>query len=366
MRSAVTNRKAQCYLSILAVVRKFGPPQPGAATFHCSLTLAVISALLCVITPSVLRRTVMNGLWVCLLISGAVAYSQTISKPGEAIHPHSSIADFGLVYPLSTDWVLATHMLRKQFESADSPRTSDILLAAVYVPASKLSGSSPFFSLRAYRQPATDCKKTLEAYVAKPQAGKDKTEGGVAEFSAAGRDYFRVNMAHGVLGHHQCLICTTAGGHLLLWSAVAPNEKGLDAVVATLNAIAPLSQRMATESSPSKELENDGVEGPSPKPVTTPPTRVRVSSGVSTGLLIKKVTPVYPEGARMARIQGTVVLQGEISRTGDITHLELLDGPSELAGSAVAAVRQWKYRPYLLMGQPVAVETQIIVNYQLQ
>ena len=136
--------------------------------------------------------------------------------------------------------------------------------------------------------------------------------------------------------------------------------------MATLNAITPLSQPMATESSPSKELKNDGVEGPSPKPVTAPPTRVRVASGVSTGLLIKKVTPVYPEGARAARIQGTVVLQGEISQTGDITHLELLDGPSELAGSAVAAVRQWKYRPYLLMGQPVAVETQIVVNYQLR
>ena len=309
----------------------------------------------------------MKVFWVCLLISGAsVAYSQTIPKPAEATHPHSSIADFGLVYPLSNDWVLATYMLRKQFESADSPPTSDILLAAVYVPASNLSGSSPFFSLRAYRQPATDCKKTLEAYIAKSQAGKDKTEGGVAEFSAAGRDYFRVNMAHGVLGRHQCLICTTASGHLLLWSANAPNEKGLDAVVATLNAITPLSQPMATESSPSKELKNDGVEGPSPKPVTTPPTRVRVASGVSTGLLIKKVTPVYPEGARAARIQGTVVLQGEISQTGDITHLELMDGPSELAGSAVAAVRQWKYRPYLLMGQPVAVETQIIVNYQLR
>jgi TonB family protein len=82
--------------------------------------------------------------------------------------------------------------------------------------------------------------------------------------------------------------------------------------------------------------------------------------------LIKKVAPIYPEEARRAHIQGTVVRQAEIDKAGDITDLELLDGPIELAGSAVAAVRQWKYRPYLLLGQPVAVRTQIVVNYQLQ
>jgi periplasmic protein TonB len=69
--------------------------------------------------------------------------------------------------------------------------------------------------------------------------------------------------------------------------------------------------------------------------------------------------------ARAEYIQGTVVLQAEISKNGDITNLELVDGPIELAGSAVAAVREWKYKPYLLLGQPVDVVTQIQVNYQL-
>jgi len=92
---------------------------------------------------------------------------------------------------------------------------------------------------------------------------------------------------------------------------------------------------------------------------------VKVSTGVTTGLLVKKVNPVYPDEARAAHIQGTVVLQAEISETGDITDLELVDGPIELAGSAVAAVRQWKYKPYLLLGQPVIVSTPIQVNYQL-
>jgi TonB family protein len=87
---------------------------------------------------------------------------------------------------------------------------------------------------------------------------------------------------------------------------------------------------------------------------------------VTTGLLIKKVNPIYPDDARAAYIQGTVVLRAEISKAGDITDLELVDGPIELAGSAVAAVRQWKYKPYLLLGQPVTVDTQIQVNYQLR
>jgi len=92
---------------------------------------------------------------------------------------------------------------------------------------------------------------------------------------------------------------------------------------------------------------------------------VRVASGVTSGLLIKKVHPFYPEDARAAHLDGTVVLRAEISTNGDVTDLELLDGPIELAGSAVFAVRQWKYKPYLLNGKPVAVLTQVQVKYEL-
>jgi len=309
----------------------------------------------------------MKVFWACLLIPVAVlALSQTVPKPAEEAHPHLSIADFGLVYPLSNDWVRATQMIRKRVESADSPQNVDVLLAEVYVPKSNLSATSPFFSLLAYRQPATDCKKNLEAMIAHSQDKKDRPEGSVVEFSAAGRDYFRVNMAHGIGGRHQCMICTTANGHLLVWKAGAPNEKGLDAIVDTLNSITPLPQRSAAESAQSTGPKDGAAEGAPSKPDAAQPERVKVLSGVTSGLLIKRVNPIYPADARAAYIQGTVLLQAEISKTGDITDLELVDGPIELAGSAVAAVRQWKYKPYLLMGQPVAVSTQIQVNYQLR
>ena len=90
-----------------------------------------------------------------------------------------------------------------------------------------------------------------------------------------------------------------------------------------------------------------------------------VASGVTQGLLVKTVQPVYPEQAKYAHIQGAVVMGAIISKNGDVTDLEVLDGPIELVVSAVNAVRRWKYRPYVLNGEPVEVDTRITVNYTL-
>ncbi len=104
-------------------------------------------------------------------------------------------------------------------------------------------------------------------------------------------------------------------------------------------------------------------------PVAVPkiatPQRVRVSSGVSTGLLIRKVPPSYPPLARQARIQGVVVLQAQISKEGNIQNLQLISGHPMLAPAAIEAVKQWKYKPYLLNGEPVEVDTQVQVNFTL-
>ena len=100
-------------------------------------------------------------------------------------------------------------------------------------------------------------------------------------------------------------------------------------------------------------------------PKVATPQRVRVSQGVSQGLLIHRVQPMYPPLARQARIQGTVVLQAEISKDGTIENLRLISGHPMLAPSAIEAVKQWRYKPYFLNGEPVAVETQITVNFTL-
>lgn len=100
-------------------------------------------------------------------------------------------------------------------------------------------------------------------------------------------------------------------------------------------------------------------------PKVATPQRVRVSLGVSQGLLIKKVQPNYPPLARQARIQGTVLLQAEISKDGTIENLRLISGHPMLAPAAIEAVKQWRYKPYMLNGEPVAVETQVQVNFTL-
>ncbi len=100
---------------------------------------------------------------------------------------------------------------------------------------------------------------------------------------------------------------------------------------------------------------------PAPLPVVTP---LRVSH-MNEGNLIRKVQPIYPPLARSARIQGVVELQAVINKHGAIENLRILTGHPMLVAAAVEAVKQWRYRPYILNNEPVEVETQITVNFSL-
>ena len=95
------------------------------------------------------------------------------------------------------------------------------------------------------------------------------------------------------------------------------------------------------------------------------PSRVRVSSGVLAGLVIKKVQPDYPILARQSRLQGHVLLIIEIDKDGNVEDVKLVSGHPDLAPAAIKAVKQWKYKPYLLNGEPVKVETQVDVVFSL-
>ena len=105
-------------------------------------------------------------------------------------------------------------------------------------------------------------------------------------------------------------------------------------------------------------------------PSTTPTLRptlstVHVSQGVSTGLLIKKVAPTYPANALRMQIEGNVELLATISKDGNITNIKVLTGDSQLAKAATDAVKQWKYKPYLLNGEPVEIQTQVTIKFKL-
>lgn len=95
------------------------------------------------------------------------------------------------------------------------------------------------------------------------------------------------------------------------------------------------------------------------------PQRVRISQGVSKGLLVYRIEPPYPVLARQARIQGIVVLTALIDKDGTIQNLQVVSGHPMLVPAAIEAVKQWRYKPFLLNGQPVLVETTVTVNFRL-
>ncbi len=102
-----------------------------------------------------------------------------------------------------------------------------------------------------------------------------------------------------------------------------------------------------------------------PPPPTPAPTRPLRVSQIAEANIVQRVQPQYPQIARMAGLQGAVRLRAIISKTGTIENLTVMGGPPMLIAAAVDAVKQWRYRPYLLNGEPIEVETEITVNFTL-
>ncbi len=106
-----------------------------------------------------------------------------------------------------------------------------------------------------------------------------------------------------------------------------------------------------------------GTAPPPPKPKPTGP--VRIGGNVQAAKLVNRITPVYPPLARQTRISGTVRLHAIISKDGTIQQLEVISGHPLLQQAALDAVRQWRYQPTLLNGEPVEVDTTIDVIFSL-
>ncbi|MFZ0818167.1 MAG: TonB family protein [Candidatus Sulfotelmatobacter sp.] len=105
-----------------------------------------------------------------------------------------------------------------------------------------------------------------------------------------------------------------------------------------------------------------GGESKAPTPVLQ---TMNVSQGVSRGLLVKTVQPAYPSIALRMRTEGPVELMATITKSGDISAVKILSGDAGLAHAAAEAVKQWKYKPYLLNGEPVEIQTQVTVIFKL-
>jgi len=176
-----------------------------------------------------------------------------------------------------------------------------------------------------------------------------------------GRHFFRADykaLTPDSIPLYMAYAYTEFRGYFIGETLASASPEGLDEAANSLRAIS----FQQDEINP-KCAMGDTVSPAVPKIATV--QRVRVSSGVAVGLLIKKIQPQYPDDAKQARIQGQVVLLAEIDKDGNIEHLSLISGHPMLAPAAIEAVRQWKYKPYLLNGEPVKVETQVIVNFSL-
>ena len=147
---------------------------------------------------------------------------------------------------------------------------------------------------------------------------------------------------------------------------IVRNESGASAhKSATAETVqAPSSEALGVTSNSDKALS--GIASSVPVNVPKPaPQMLRVSQGVSQGLVIKRVQPIYPDHAKQMRIQGPVLIEAVIGKDGSIANVKSLSGDATLARAAMDAVRQWKYKPYYLNGEPVEIQTQITVMFKL-
>jgi TonB family protein len=161
-------------------------------------------------------------------------------------------------------------------------------------------------------------------------------------------------------------------------AAMDETAENTSAVVVQKGNRKPVPQPPASERAPevaapgvlsmAPESQNTAISGlvnVSPHVPRVAPQTVKISQGLSQGLLVKKVPPVYPQQALQMKIQGSVEIAATISKNGDITNVKLLSGDTILGRAAMDAVKQWKYKPYYLDNQPVDIQTQITVNFKL-
>jgi periplasmic protein TonB len=107
------------------------------------------------------------------------------------------------------------------------------------------------------------------------------------------------------------------------------------------------------------------ASGVAPPPAPKTPTRIKLGGSVQEAKIISRPAPSYPALAKQARIQGAVVLHAIIDKDGNVTQLEVVSGHPLLVQAALQAVKQWRYQPTQLNGEPVEVDTTITVNFVL-
>jgi TonB family protein len=263
---------------------------------------------------------------------------------------------FGLTYRLSSQWFRATPPLSNH---APSDVGEEIRLAASHAPVAPDGWGTPSTFVLGATLPSpgrNDAKQELAALTATLSAEKKVSQDGdIGQFETAGLTFYRADFQVSN-DQYQTIVCTLANGHLFHWNFLAVSKSAMKEAVATLSSITQVEMAPANPSTT--------PEGTTPK-TPTAISRVRVSSGVLFGLIQKKVEPEYPQDAKDLHIQGTVVLHVIVDDQGNVTSIGLVAGPGMLAPSAIDAVSRWRYKPYMLNGKPIELDSTVEVRFTL-
>jgi TonB family protein len=207
---------------------------------------------------------------------------------------------------------------------------------------------------------ATGMSVTTQEYVSKFVGVQVKEDGrelvrDATDVELAGKHFFRADYRQPVSGGalSEAFVCTKLGGYFVGWTFVAGSPQELESLV---NSLQRLSFR-------DESRVIAGIISSRPPIGAARPQRIVVSQRVSESMLIKKIDPEYPDSARREHVEGTVTLGAVIDKNGDVGQLSVVSGPTLLIPAALEAVRQWKYKPYLLNGEPLAMQTHVAVSF---
>jgi TonB family protein len=239
-------------------------------------------------------------------------------------------------------------------------------------PTPSTSQSAPHSNM----QSAAPSKPTHSSISTTPPSAHSEPTPSV---SAAGQDDNEQTLNRPVLrkpGPEQPAHSATSGSsdaEIEKLESVAPTAA--QPIVVKNSANGPTQRKVATPDAPAPSMLGIAGEGsggalsnliPNGESSTKPVLQaLNVSQGVSQGLLIKKVQPNYPPSALRMHLEGSVQLLATIAKNGNITSVNVLSGEPLLAKAALDAVKQWKYKPYYLNGEPVEIQTQVTVNFKL-
>jgi TonB family protein len=247
---------------------------------------------------------------------------------------------------------------------ASKPATSSSISATSTAPgtapteSTSLPGSQPIASPATSPSDEDASPDDTPPASTKPAAGKtsgsDKTGSDKTGSDKTGSD----KTGSDKTGTAKTGSAKSAASPLVVKGGTAPT---LQAAAAATDAPAPSMTGIAAAGAAAPP-PNLGSTASAPKPVLQ---TMNISQGVSRGLLVHQVSPVYPRAALAMRIEGSVELTTTISKSGDITHVKIVSGDPQLAKAAADAVKQWKYKPYLLNGEPVDIQTVVTVNFKL-